>query len=171
MYSHQSNHDPHPTSKARSRLWSVLTECIVTVIMIMLAMQVLLACGADPSVSTDGQECLNSLQAAAKYYSDHPELTEVPVLAAMLESRTGDDRTALAKTVCGYTDESTVLCFAAGSAAATAYLLSNVLSARCKRALLINADAFGRNSLHHACMAHNVETLKLLLSAGAEEIG
>ena len=129
-------------------------------------LQVLLACGADPGCINDEGD-MTPLLAAAQYYSQNPELTDVAMLKLKLESRTGADRRVLAMTV--NSDEGrSVLAHAAGNAAATAYLLSpGVLDAATVSHLIRSPDQTGKTPADHACKAHNLGSLKLLCNAGA----
>ena len=131
-------------------------------------MQVLLACRADP-VSQHYCLDMTSMHAAAQYYSEHPTLTEIPILKAILESRpAGPLRDALVSKVCTTGHSNSVLGYAAGSTAAVAYLLSaGVIGASVRRRMLQYHDARGRNPLHCAITEHNVDACKLLRAAKA----
>ena len=128
--------------------------------------QVLLACGGDPAFADDTKST-PPLLAAADYYSLHPALTDVAMLRLMLESCTEDDLPDLALSYDRSSYQSLLSC-AAGSAAATAYLLSpGVLPATIVQALLRNRDESGKTAADYACKAHNLGSLQLLHQAGA----
>ena len=111
-------------------------------------------------------EDMTPLHAAAEYYSEHPELSDTPMLKLMLESRTDDARHALAMTL-DSDDGRSVLVHATGSTAAIAYLLtSGVLDQRTVRALLRTRSESGTTLADYACMEHDLGSLKLLCEAG-----